>query len=156
MLSQSPPFVRQIAYPVSRMPVPISARSLYRWERMGLIRLVRVGGRTMIEDVELDRIMSGKVAIPPHARRKAAITADAHSASACRAAMTVAALIDGIERSQANAANRAIAVIRTPEPKKANGQRDRKVYMRSFMRQKRALAKAQSVETPSLRVVASQ
>ena len=64
------PFVRQRAYPVGAAPIPFSRPTLYRWEAMGLISLVRVGGKTMITDEEIDRILSGGVAIPPHPRRQ--------------------------------------------------------------------------------------
>jgi hypothetical protein len=63
-------FSRQRAYPVSDLPIPFSKAPIYRWEAAGLIKLVRVGGRTMIEDEEIDRILSGKVAVPPHPRRR--------------------------------------------------------------------------------------
>ena len=64
------PSHRPRAYWVGAAPIPFSKATLYRWEAAGLIRLTRVGGRTMITDEEVDRILSGKVAIPPHPRRK--------------------------------------------------------------------------------------
>jgi hypothetical protein len=62
-------FRRQRAYPVSAPPIPFSKATLYRWEAAGLIRLVRVGGHTMILDETVEAILSGKIAIPPHPRR---------------------------------------------------------------------------------------
>jgi hypothetical protein len=63
-------FKRQRAYPVRKAPIPVSAATLYRWEAKGLIELKHVGGFTMITDEEIDRILSGEAAIPPHPRRK--------------------------------------------------------------------------------------
>ncbi len=62
-------FKRQRAYPVGDAPIPYSRATLYRWEAAGLITLVRVGGKTLITDDEIDRILSGQVPIPPHPRR---------------------------------------------------------------------------------------
>jgi hypothetical protein len=61
---------RQRAYPVRQAPIPFSAATLYRWEAKGLIRLVRVGGHTMITDEEVTRILEGKAAIPDHPSRQ--------------------------------------------------------------------------------------
>jgi hypothetical protein len=58
------------AYPVRQAPIPFSPATLYRWEAAGLIPLLRVGGKTMISDETVDAILQGKIAIPPHPRRK--------------------------------------------------------------------------------------
>jgi hypothetical protein len=64
------PFKRMRAYPVRQAPIPFSASTLYRWDERGLIKLIKVGGKTMISDEDIDRILSGEAAIPPHPRRK--------------------------------------------------------------------------------------
>jgi hypothetical protein len=66
------PFKRLRAYPVRQAPIPFSASTLYRWEAAGLIKLIRVGGKTMISDEDVDRILAGKAAIPEHPRRQGA------------------------------------------------------------------------------------
>jgi hypothetical protein len=62
-------FKRQRAYPVSDTPLPWSTATWYRWEKAGLIKLVRVGGHTLVTDETIDDILSGKIAVPPHPRR---------------------------------------------------------------------------------------
>jgi hypothetical protein len=45
----------------SATPPSHTAGLHYRWEAAGLITLVRVGGKTLITDDEIDRILSGQV-----------------------------------------------------------------------------------------------
>jgi hypothetical protein len=61
-----------LAYPLygPDNPLPYKRNTYYRWERLGLIKLIRVGGRTMISAEDVTRILSGKVEIAPHSSRK--------------------------------------------------------------------------------------
>jgi hypothetical protein len=63
------PFQRQRAYQIAKAPVPISRSTFILWEKLGLITLVRVAGKTLVTDETIDAILAGKVAIPPHPRR---------------------------------------------------------------------------------------
>jgi hypothetical protein len=63
-------FKSRRAYPLNDLPIPFSRATLYRWEAKGLIKLIRVGGKTMISDETVDAILAGRVAIPPHPRRR--------------------------------------------------------------------------------------
>jgi hypothetical protein len=63
------PFQRQRAYPIARAPIPISRSTFLQWEKLGLITLARVAGRTLVTDETLDAVLEGKVAIPQHPRR---------------------------------------------------------------------------------------
>jgi hypothetical protein len=57
------------AYPVGNTPTPFSRATWFRWEAKGLIKLIRVGGRTLVSNETIDAILEGRVAIPPHPRR---------------------------------------------------------------------------------------
>jgi hypothetical protein len=52
------------AYPVDDCGLPFSRGTLYRWEGLGLIKLLRVGGKTLISAEMVDAILSGEVALP--------------------------------------------------------------------------------------------
>jgi hypothetical protein len=57
------------AYPVGAAPIPFSRATLFRWERAGLIKLIRLGGRTLISDETVNALLTGKIAVPEHPRR---------------------------------------------------------------------------------------
>jgi hypothetical protein len=64
------PALRPRAYSISDPTLPWTRATLYRWESLGLIKLVRVGGKTLLTDETYDDILAGRVAIPQHASRK--------------------------------------------------------------------------------------
>jgi hypothetical protein len=64
------PFQRQRAYRIAAAPIPVSRSTWLRWEELGLITLARVAGKTLVTDETIDAVLEGKVAIPPHPRRK--------------------------------------------------------------------------------------
>jgi hypothetical protein len=61
----------KLAYPIygPDNPLPWSRSSFYRWETMGLIKLLRIGGRTMISAEDVQGILSGRIKIPQHSTR---------------------------------------------------------------------------------------
>jgi hypothetical protein len=65
-----PQAVQPLAYRVGDPRLPWKRLTLYRWEKAGLISLVRVGGKTMIRAETVNAILDGKVAIPPHVSRR--------------------------------------------------------------------------------------
>jgi hypothetical protein len=62
-----------LAYPIygPNRPLPYTRSSYYRWEKMGLIKLIKVGGRTMISAEDVEGILSGRIKIPQHSTRTA-------------------------------------------------------------------------------------
>jgi len=53
------------AYPLKEARVLLgdpSSATIYRWEAQGIIRLVRVGGRTLVPYAEIIRLAGGEVA----------------------------------------------------------------------------------------------
>jgi hypothetical protein len=68
----STPAPKPRAYPITGPgnPLPYKRNSYYRWERMGLIKLKRIGGKTLITAETVDAILSGEIAIPEHVARK--------------------------------------------------------------------------------------
>ena len=63
------PFQRQRAYRIADAPIPVSRSTWLQWEKLGLITLARVAGRTLVTDETIDAVLEGKVAIPQHPRR---------------------------------------------------------------------------------------
>jgi hypothetical protein len=63
-------FVPQRAYPIRKVPIPVSVSTLYRWEKEGRIKLKRVGAQTWITNEEIDRIINGEVDLPTAHMRK--------------------------------------------------------------------------------------
>jgi hypothetical protein len=68
-------FTHKLAYTLGAddLPIPVSRASLYRWEKMGWISLTRIGGKTVILDSEIDRILSGEANLPAGAFQRAAV-----------------------------------------------------------------------------------
>jgi hypothetical protein len=60
---------RPLAFSVSDKRLPWSRATLYRWERAGLIPLLRIGGKTLIAASVVDDILAGRIAIPDHPAR---------------------------------------------------------------------------------------
>jgi hypothetical protein len=60
-----------LAYPIygPDNPLPYARSSYYRLEKLGLIRLIRVGGKTMISAGDVEGILSGRIKIPQHSTR---------------------------------------------------------------------------------------
>jgi hypothetical protein len=62
---------RPRAYSITDSPLPFGRNTHYRWEKAGLIKLVRIGGKTLISAETVDDILNGKIKQPDHpARRK--------------------------------------------------------------------------------------
>jgi hypothetical protein len=68
-MSASAP-VTPIAYRLSDPRLPWSRASLYRWEELGLIKLIRAGGKTMVSHETVEGILAGRIALPPHPSRQ--------------------------------------------------------------------------------------
>lgn len=62
------------AYPLRATPLPFSAATFYRWADLGLITLIHIGGKTLLPDSEVQRILRGEVDLPSHVARKKAPT----------------------------------------------------------------------------------
>jgi hypothetical protein len=58
-----------IAYSVSDPRLPWTRASLYRWESLGLIKLLRIGGKTLIHADTIDDIFTGRIKLPGHSSR---------------------------------------------------------------------------------------
>jgi hypothetical protein len=61
-----------LAYPIygPDNPLPYKRNSYYRWDKAGLIKLIRVGGKTLISAADVEGILSGRIQIPQHTSRK--------------------------------------------------------------------------------------
>jgi hypothetical protein len=57
------------AYALSNTPLPFSKPSFYRWEKLGLIELLRVGGKTLVSAETIEAILSGKIVLPHNSGR---------------------------------------------------------------------------------------
>jgi hypothetical protein len=64
------PSVQPLAYRIGDPRLPWTRLTFYRWEKLGLIRLSRVGGKTMIRSETVKALLDGKIAVPQHAFRK--------------------------------------------------------------------------------------
>ena len=64
------PFVPKLAYPLNDLPIPIGKAALYRWERLGLIKLWRVGAKTLLSHETIEDIVAGRIALPEHHSRR--------------------------------------------------------------------------------------
>jgi hypothetical protein len=42
---------------------------LFRWEKAGLVKLFRIGGKTIVTDETVEAILSGKIKLPQHSAR---------------------------------------------------------------------------------------
>jgi hypothetical protein len=60
---------RPRAYSITDSPLPFGRNTFYRWEKAGLIKLMRVGGKTLIAAETVDDILSGKIKPPDHPAR---------------------------------------------------------------------------------------
>ena len=56
--------VQPRAYELTATPLPFSRNTYYRWEKLGLITLLRVGAKTLISAETVEAILSGKVVLP--------------------------------------------------------------------------------------------
>jgi hypothetical protein len=61
-----------LAYPLvgPDRPLPHGRNWYYVMERRGLIKLLRIGGRTLISAEDVDGILSGRIKPPDHVSRK--------------------------------------------------------------------------------------
>jgi hypothetical protein len=57
------------AYELSNTPLPFARASFYRWEKAGLIKLLRVGGKTLVARSTIEDILSGKIRLPHNSGR---------------------------------------------------------------------------------------
>jgi hypothetical protein len=55
------------AYTLSNTPLPFSRGTFYRWEKLGLITLLRVGSKTLISADTVEAILAGRIALPRNA-----------------------------------------------------------------------------------------
>ena len=61
--------VRPLAYTLNDRVISYTRATLYRWEQLGLIKLIRLGGKTLISAQTVDDLLAGRIAIPPHPAR---------------------------------------------------------------------------------------
>jgi hypothetical protein len=61
---------RPPAYQINDAALPWSRTTLYRWEKLGLIKLLRVGGKTLILAETVEDILAGRIRLPEHPSRK--------------------------------------------------------------------------------------
>jgi hypothetical protein len=52
------------AYPLDDCGLPFSRGTLYRWEKLGLIKLLRVASKTLISAETVEDILAGRIALP--------------------------------------------------------------------------------------------
>jgi hypothetical protein len=72
--------VQPRAFALENSPLPFSRSTWFRWERQRRIKLLRIGGKTLVSAETIDDILSGKIALPhnpghvkapqPRARRR--------------------------------------------------------------------------------------
>jgi hypothetical protein len=65
----SKPPVPPAAYELTNNPLPFSRGTLYRWEALGLFKLLRVGGKTLISSQTVADLLSGAIRPPANAGR---------------------------------------------------------------------------------------
>jgi hypothetical protein len=58
-----------LAYRIGDERLPWSRETFYRWESLGLIKLARVGGKTLVLAATVEDLLAGRIAIPPHPAR---------------------------------------------------------------------------------------
>jgi hypothetical protein len=63
------PLPEAFAYKISDKRLPWSKNTLYRYERLGYIKLSRVGGSTFLTSDTYNRLMSGEINLPQHSTR---------------------------------------------------------------------------------------
>jgi hypothetical protein len=56
--------VAALAYELRNTPLPFSRQTFYRWEKLGFIKLQRVGSKTLISAETVENILSGKIVLP--------------------------------------------------------------------------------------------
>lgn len=59
--------VKMLAYDLKSVPLPFSRMTFYRWERLGLIKLLRIASKTLISSETVEDILSGKIELPRNA-----------------------------------------------------------------------------------------
>ena len=55
------------AYELTNCGLPFSRGTLYRWERLGLIKLLRVASKTLISADTIQAILDGRIVLPKNA-----------------------------------------------------------------------------------------
>jgi hypothetical protein len=55
------------AYPLDDCGLPFSRATLYRWEKLKLIKLLRVASKTLISAETVEAILAGRIALPRNA-----------------------------------------------------------------------------------------
>ena len=55
------------AYELTNCGLPFSRGTLYRWEKLGLIKLLRVASKTLISSETVEDILAGRIALPRNA-----------------------------------------------------------------------------------------
>ena len=58
------------AYLLDQTPLPFHRSSWHRWEKKKLIRLVRIGGRTLVTAETIEGILDGTIRLPDHPARR--------------------------------------------------------------------------------------
>jgi hypothetical protein len=85
--------VAPAAYEITNSPLPFSRSSWHRWETAGLIpRMLRVGGKTLIQASTIAGILDGTIKLPknagmvktpqPHSRRRKRAKAESETTPA--------------------------------------------------------------------------
>jgi hypothetical protein len=59
-----------IAYSISDPSLPYKRNSWYRFERLGLLKLTRNGGKTFVRGEDVEGVVSGRIKIADHPARK--------------------------------------------------------------------------------------
>jgi hypothetical protein len=59
--------VKPLAYDLKNVPLPFSRMTFYRWEKLGLIKLLRIASKTLISAETVEDILSGKIELPRNA-----------------------------------------------------------------------------------------
>ena len=85
-VSKSKSTVPPLAYALDNVPISFSRGAFYRWEKLGLIELLRVGSKTLISAQTVEDILAGRIALPrnpgmiktpvPRSRRKRLVAAE--------------------------------------------------------------------------------
>jgi hypothetical protein len=55
------------AYELTNCGLPFSRNTLYRWEKLKLIKLLRVASKTLISAETVEDILAGRIALPRNA-----------------------------------------------------------------------------------------
>jgi hypothetical protein len=57
-------------YSISDNPLPHHRSAWYKWEQLGLVKLHRIGGKTLVDDLTIADIVSGRIKLPAHSIRR--------------------------------------------------------------------------------------